>query len=322
MCTTVVYSPKDNYFGRNLDLEYNYNESVTVVPRNYKLNFTSGKCISSHPAIIGMAYVSDGYPLYYDATNEAGLSMAGLNFPGNAFYHENCGSCEGVAAYELILRVLGGCRNLVEAKELLTGICITNEAYSSLLTPTPLHWIVAYKDKSIVVEQTLAGMKIYDNPVGVLTNNPPFEYHLTNLCNYRNVCAEHTDCGFAGGIELEEYSRGMGAIGLPGDWSSASRFVRAVYAKYNSVVDDMTERACVNQFFHILDAVSMKRGLVRLEAGENEITVYSSCCNTDRGVYYYTTYDMRQPVAVDMHREELDGTKLVEYPITEGRGNV
>lgn len=322
MCTAVVYSPKDNYFGRNLDLEYNYQESVTIMPRYFELKLSNGKAIREHFAMIGMAYVNNGYPLYYDAVNEVGVSMAGLNFPGNAFYYESAKEYEGIAAYELIPRVLATCGNLKEAKELLSRIRITNHAYSSQLPPTPLHWSVAYRDKSIVAEQTKDGMKIYDNPVGVLTNNPPFEYHLTNLCNYRNISAESDSCTFADDVELKEYSRGMEAIGLPGDWSSASRFVRAVFAKYNSVVEPMTEEACVNQFFHILDVVSMKRGLVRLENGKNEITLYSSCCNTDKGIYYYVTYDNRHIVAVDMHREELDGAKLAEYSIAEGRGNV
>ena len=86
MCTAAVYQTKDHYFGRNLDLEYSYQESITIAPRNYPFSFRKLPEMKTHYAIIGMAYVLEGYPLYYDATNEKGLSMAGLNFPGSAAY--------------------------------------------------------------------------------------------------------------------------------------------------------------------------------------------------------------------------------------------
>ena len=86
MCTAITYKTKDNYFGRNLDLEYGYNETVTVTPRNYKFLFSNKMEIKQHFAIIGIATVVSNYPLYYDAANEYGLAMAGLNFPDNAYY--------------------------------------------------------------------------------------------------------------------------------------------------------------------------------------------------------------------------------------------
>ena len=86
MCTAAVYKTKDFYFGRTLDYEFSYGDEVTVTPRNYPFHFRNMGDMESHYAMIGMATVADGYPLYYEATNEAGLSMAGLNFPGNAVF--------------------------------------------------------------------------------------------------------------------------------------------------------------------------------------------------------------------------------------------
>ena len=88
MCTAVSYKTKDHYFGRNLDLEYSYHETVTVTPRNKRFVFRHVEDVLRHPAMIGMAYVVDDDPLYYEATNESGLSIAGLNFPGNAQYNK------------------------------------------------------------------------------------------------------------------------------------------------------------------------------------------------------------------------------------------
>ena len=109
----------------------------------------------------------------------------------------------------------------------------------------------------------------------------------------------------------------MGALGLPGDLSSPSRFVRAAFVRANAR-SERTEDANVSQFFHILTSVEQQRGCCELEGGKYEITLYTSCCNADKGIYYYTTYGNHQITAVDMHREDLDGTRLVRYPLVQG----
>jgi choloylglycine hydrolase len=119
-------------------------------------------------------------------------------------------------------------------------------------------------------------------------------------------------------LELKEYSRGMGAMGLPGDWSSQSRFVRAAFVKENSALGN-TETECVAQFFHILDSVAQIKGCCEVERNKYEITIYSSCCNADKGIYYYTTYSNRQITAVNMHLENLDGTDLLCYELIKSQ---
>ena len=106
----------------------------------------------------------------------------------------------------------------------------------------------------------------------------------------------------------------MGAIGLPGDASSMSRFVRATFVKMNSVSGN-SEVESVSQFFHILKSVEMQRGCVQLGKELYDITIYSSCCNTDRGIYYYATYDNSRIYAVDMYKENLQGSTLIGYPL-------
>ena len=88
MCTAATYKTKDFYMGRTLDYEFSYGEQITITPRNYEFDFRFAGKIKSHYALIGMAFVAEGYPLYYDAVNEKGLGMAGLNFVGNAAYEE------------------------------------------------------------------------------------------------------------------------------------------------------------------------------------------------------------------------------------------
>lgn len=314
MCTAVTLKTKDFYFGRTLDYEFSYGEQIVVAPRNFSLPFRHRQPISQHYAIIGMAHVADGYPLYYDAANEKGLAMAGLNFVGNARYRHATQGKDNIAAFEFIPWILAQCATVAEARLLLERINLTDDAFNNQLPPAQLHWIIADQTEAIAVESTADALHIYPNPVGVLTNNPPFAQQMLNLSNYMQLSADVPQNNFAKSLHLPPYSRGMGALGLPGDLSSQSRFVRAAFTKCNCVCDP-SESSSVSQFFHILDTVVQPRGCCRLESGEYEITIYASCCNASRGIYYYVSYENRQIHAVDLHRCNIDGNQLLQFPL-------
>lgn len=320
MCTAATYKTKDFYFGRTLDYEFSYGEKIVITPRNYRFDFEYMGEAKEHLAIIGMAHVSDNYPLYYDGINEAGLGMAGLNFVGNAKYGEDLDDKKNVAQYEFIPWILCQCHSVKAAKELLLDSNITARPFKDFPCAS-LHWIIADKEEAITVECMEDGMHIYENEVGVLTNNPSFDKQMFNLNNYRHLSVKDPEDTFSENISLTRYSRGMGAIGLPGDLSSASRFVRVAFAKLNAVSDD-SEQSSVSQFFHILGSVWQNKGLCEVSPGKFEITIYASCCNADKGIYYYKTYDNHQITAVDMNKENLDQDRLIEYPmINEGSFN-
>lgn len=312
MCTAATYKTKDFYMGRTLDYEFSYGEEITITPRNYPFKFRYTGEDSSHYAIIGMAHVTDDYPLYYDAVNEKGLGMAGLNFVGNAVYGEPVDGSKNVAQFEFIPWILSKCGNLDEARKALSTLNLVGTPYSDNFPVAKLHWIIADKSGAITVESVAEGLKIYDNPVGVLTNNPPFDRQMFMLNNYMHLSPKQPKNMFPENVGLETYSRGMGALGLPGDLSSASRFVRIAFVKTNSISGE-GENDSVGQFFHILGSVDQQRGCCEVAEGKYEITIYTSCWNADKGIYYYTTYTNHQITAVDMHRENLDGTSLVRY---------
>lgn len=316
MCTAATYKTKDFYFGRTLDYEFSYGDEVTITPRKYPFRFLEMGEMKSHFAIIGMACVMEDYPLYYDAVNEKGLGIAGLNFVGNAVYHKREEGKDNIAQFELIPWLLGQCATVQEARKLLDKINITNIPFNEELPLAQLHWILADKEESVVIESIEEGVQVYDNPVGVLTNNPPFPMQMGALRNYMSLTVKPPKNTFAPGLTLEAYSRGMGAIGLPGDLSSQSRFVRVAFTKMNSVSGE-GELESVSQFFHILNSVDQQRGCCQLEDGKCEITIYTSCCNADKGIYYYTAYNNHQITGVDMHRENLDGDRLVRYEAIE-----
>ncbi|MGN1000614.1 MAG: choloylglycine hydrolase [Bacilli bacterium] len=316
MCTAATYKTKDFYFGRTLDYEFSYGDEVTITPRNYPFRFIEKGYINTHYAIIGMAHVIDDYPLYYDAVNEKGLGIAGLNFVGNAVYKDKAEGKDNITQFEFIPWILGQCNTVKEARDLIERMNFLNIPFNDELPLAELHWIISDSEESITVEAVEEGIKIYENPVGVLTNNPPFDKQLFELNNYMYLSTKSPENKFATGLDLKRYSRGMGAIGLPGDLSSQSRFIRVAFTKMNSVSED-GEKESISQFFHILNSVDQQRGCCELENGKYEITLYTSCCNTNKGIYYYTTYDNHQITAVHMHKENLDSNKLIRYQLVK-----
>lgn len=329
MCTAITYYTKNHYFGRNLDFETTFGEQVVLMPRRFGLCY---KCLCNgllssdeHFAMLGMAAVADDYPLYFDAVNEKGLAMAGLHFVGNAYYvppgksvysgNDNCASMEkaDIAPYELIPWLLSQCENVGQAYDLLRQTRLVAVPFNEKFPLSPLHFMIADKERSMVVEPMADGLKMYENPIGVLTNNPPFPFHLANLNNYMNLTPEIPANRFSADLPLQTYSRGMGAIGLPGDVSSASRFVRAAFVRANSICGE-SEKESVNQFFHILGSVEQVRGCVRLDNEQYEITTYSCCCNLEDGIYYYRTYEDFAIQKMDMRKMNLEGKGLI-FPV-------
>lgn len=308
MCTAISWKAQRHYFGRNLDLEGSFGEHIAIVPRHMPLHFSTGETVSNHFAMIGTAHLCGEYPLFYDAANECGLCIAGLNFPENAHYGNR-----GIACYEIALWLLSKYKSAEEAVQCLSekGICGRN---FQTLPVTPLHFMIADANQCFVVEPMADSIHIHENPIGILTNNPPFEFQMMNLNNYRNLTPCEAENRFSEGADLKRYSRGMGAIGLPGDFSSESRFVRAAFVKLHSPISENND-ANLMQFFHILESIAMPMGSVVLENGRMERTIYSVCYDADEGIYYYRTYENSRIHSVELHREPLDSDRLIAYPM-------
>ncbi|RAP54685.1 MAG: choloylglycine hydrolase [Methanosphaera sp. rholeuAM130] len=315
MCTAASFLAEDHYFGRNLDLEYSYNETVVITPREYEFKFKQVDNIKSHHAIIGMAFVVDNYPLYYDACNEKGLAMAGLNFP-SAVYRDSNEEKDNIASFEFIPWILSQCETVADAIELIEKINILNINFSEKLPATGLHWMISDKKNSIVVESNQKGIMIYFNPLGVMTNEPSFDKQAFNIKNYRHLSNKTPENTFSPNLELEVYSRGMGTMGLPGGLDSASRFVKVAFTLQNALKGE-DEEENVNQFFHILGSVYQQKGCCEVAEGKYEYTIYSSCMNTDKGIYYYKTYENTQINAINMYNCDLTDDELVVYPLND-----
>ncbi|MGI6029030.1 MAG: choloylglycine hydrolase [Candidatus Heteroscillospira sp.] len=309
MCTCITVKNGDHYFGRNLDLERRFGEKVVITPRDYEFKLRNGETIRTKYAVIGMAVAAGGYPLYADAANEKGLAMAGLYFPGYAKFFPAEEGRLNLAPFELFPWFLGQYETVAQVRRDAERLNLTDTAFGAGLPVTAMHWMIADGDECIVLEQTEEGLRVYDDPAGVLTNSPPFPHHLTNLSNYANLAPKNGESGFAPGLNLPRYGQGMGAIGLPGDASPMSRFVRSAFNKLNSCWGD-TEDSAVTQFFRVLDSVVMVRGAVVMDSGEYDITTYSCCINAGKGIYYYKTYENSRITAVKMTEKEKSAQNL------------
>lgn len=317
MCTSIVYNAGDSYFGRNLDLEVSFGQEVVITPRDYAFNFRKMPTMNHHYAIIGVALVKDNYPLYFDGVNEEGVGMAGLNFDGPAHFFPVEDDKDNVSPFEFIPYVLGQCKNVEEAKQLMANLNLVNINFSDQLKLSPLHWLIADRSgKSIVVESTATGLHVYDNPVGVLTNNPEFPQQLTNLANYQSVSPAEPTNTLTPGITLNNYSRGIGSHLLPGGMNSESRFVKETFTKMHAPAGK-SERENVTNYFQTLHAVDQQKGLDEVAPDTFEYTIYSDGVNLTTGTLYYTTYENSQINAVAMRNANLNSRDLVVYPMLD-----
>ena len=291
MCTCMSLTAQHHFFGRTLDHDREHTSPVVVMPRHAPVAFRRAGTLCSHPAMIGTAAVIAGFPLFYDATNEHGLSMAGLNFPGLAQYHPPQDGTDNITPFELIPWVLSQCETVQDARRLLSHLTVAAIPFSARLPMTPLHWMLDDRHESVVIESAADGLHVYDNPVRVLTNSPAFPEQMAALDDFRQSDRP-----------------------LPGDYDSTPRFIRAAVVRH-ACASDGDERDAVPHFMHMMAAVSPPRGMVRTDSGRLHFTRYTSCCDADTGVYYVSSYLDPAVRCASMHRVQLDGRELTECPL-------
>lgn len=316
MCTAISDNKNGFLFGRTLDLEITYDERVILTPRKKSLDFLHMTPTSKHLAMLGIGIISGDKPLYFEAINEAGVAVAALNFPKSAVYKDILPNTCNLASFEVIPYILAHCNSIASAKDILKDVNITKDSVSATLPTSPLHWIISDRHGSIVLESTADGVRIYDDPFGVLTNEPPFPFHLSNTSSFAALSSAPPENKLAPNIDLPPHSRGAGAFGLPGDFSSPSRFVRAVFMKlHTDKAEGKTD--AVSRFFHIMDSVSVPRGTIKTGDGASVYTVYTSCGDPENMTYYFTTYTSRAIRAITPTHEQMTKDRILSVPISE-----
>lgn len=293
MCTSVRFSDAEGnmYFGRNLDWNCDYGEEVIITPKNYKRTYAFEGEGSAVGDIIGVAIVVNDMPLYFDAANDQGLAIAGLNFPGFAQYEEK--PVEGktnLAAYEFPLWVTSNFTTVDEVEEALKNVAIVAKQVNDVYPVALLHYIIADKTRSIVVEYMADGMHVYHDEVDCLTNQPTFAWQQENLRNYISLTSEFPATVSWDKIDLAPYGSGSGMRGMPGDFYSPSRFVRAAF--FNSHYPEQKgEKDNVTRLFKTLQGSAMIKGGAQMSDGTYEYTMYTGGYSQATKTYYFSTYD-------------------------------
>lgn len=335
MCTAIGWQGKHFMFGRNLDLEYGFRERVTQVARGSLLRFAAMPPARTAYAMLGMAAEDGGFPLFAEAVNERGLCAAGLYFPhsarmraagdiqgaGGAAEEKAAAAGRAVAPHEMVAALLAHCADTRQARAFLQGAEVVSIPYKNYPVPA-LHWLVSDRFGCFVIEPVEGGLRLYDDPAGVLANEPPFPFQMQNLHAYRHLTAAEPACGF--GMPLKALYHGTGGVGLPGDATSPSRFVRAAFYRANSRPfaeagegegrgegedeADVAEQDAA-QMFHMLSAVEMVKGGVLTEEGRPCYTRYACCIDADAGVYYLKRYGSLGAEKFTLHRQGAEEIK-------------
>ena len=315
MCTSVRFSDNNGnmYFGRNLDWTVGYGQKVVLTPRDYNYHSAFlGEMKPKHGAIIGMAIVEENTPLYFDCYNEAGLGIAGLNFPGYAAYApEAIDGKTNIAAYEFPLWATLNFATVDEVEEALKNAAIVAKPINDKFPVSELHFIIGDSKRSIVVEYTDKGMEIFKNDVDVLTNQPGYAWHKENLRNYMNLSPKHPHDIKWGKAEMVPFGSGSMMRGMPGDYYSPSRFVRVAYLNTHYPTKD-TEKDNVIRLFHTLSGVAMIDGAAAMDENSFEKTIYTGGYSSASKTYYYNTYDNPSILRVSMGDYDLDKSELIQ----------
>ncbi|HDR3655849.1 TPA: choloylglycine hydrolase [Bacillus cereus] len=317
MCTSLTLQTKNfqHLFGRTMDFTLDMNQEVIIIPRRYQWNNITGETIRAKKAVVGMGINFGGRVMMADGVNETGMTCATLYFPGFATYSNHIDSNKtNVAPFDFVTWSLTQFNSVEEVRKSIDNIAFIDVPLSVLGITPPLHWILADKSGAcIVLEPTADGIKVYDNPIGVMTNSPEFNWHLQNLRQYIGLKSQPFAPTEWGDVPLSAFGQGSGTMGLPGDFTPPSRFVRAAYGKQN-IQSIENEEEGISAIFHILSNCEVPKGAVITEDGILDNTIYTSAMCMESGTYYYHTYDCRQIIAIHLFHENLDATEIKTYP--------
>jgi choloylglycine hydrolase len=333
-CTGIRLMPKDGsvIYARTLEFPpAMFFSNIIIVPRG--IEFT-GETPTGVPGlkwkakygIVGMD--SMGAPLLTDGLNEAGLGAGAFFHPGFANYQKfeeaNAGRC--LAPHDLITWILSQFATVDEVKASLDQVIVVPVKAPLWGFVAPLHYIVHDKSgKSIVIEYLKGKLTVYDNPLGIITNSPTFDWHLENLRNYVNLSPVEILPREILGMQMSPLGGGSGMHGLPGDFSPPSRFVRATFLTAQSPQTG-TAFEGIRQAFRILNQFDIPKGAHRTVADEAKAmyseTVWTSAADLTNGRYFFHTISNRRVRLVDLKKVNLDGPAIVTISLKVDKEDV
>lgn len=321
MCTSILIQTENKEYitARTLDFHYPLDGAPIFIPRNHTfLSQADGSKWQTKYGFIGAGSEMEGQYSVIDGVNEHGLAVAELYLPGEVQYqpYDDGEGMLNFAAQDFILWLLGNCASIEEIEQQLPKINIVGTPVPILNIVTPLHWIITDdQGRCVVIEPTEKTLHLKENPVKTMTNTPQLEWHIENLRNYLHVRPEQYPAQNFGTFKATPFSQGTGTSGLPGGYTPPERFVRAAFFREHTH-PGKDEQSGVNAAFHILDTVSIPKGIVQTAEGQCDYTqLKSAMCNTTRS-FYFSSYEDHQVVKVALtdHLLATDQPYIFDYP--------
>ncbi|MTD37572.1 linear amide C-N hydrolase [Erwinia sp. CPCC 100877] len=309
MCTgiTVKSTGGNSYWGRTQEFNLTLDYDGGIIPRNYKLKTAAAYFLTNYAA---MGVVLAEQPLLIDGVNERGL-MGGSFYFGHYNRYTTLEKIQAadkipLGGAEFVTYALTNYSSVQELKErvnLDTAIAVMDD-----LVGIPQHYV--FQDitgASVVVEPSIeGGYEIYDNPVGVFTNSPKFDWHLTNLQNYVGLSDYLAQDIQMGDLHIISSGKGSGLRGIPGDFTPQSRFVRAAYLKHFS--DPVEDEQAIAQIFHLLSSFDIPKGVVKVTSDTDvQYTQYTSAYDAQEKKMYLHLYDNRMIQTLSLTEGDLTG---------------
>jgi len=330
-CTGIKLKTKDGktVSGRTLEFGVEVETSLIAVPRNYqfvgKTNNGDGLKYKTKYSMTGIITFNDIN--IADGMNSAGLSCGAFYFPTFAEYtpltKEN--QSKALSPLDFTNWILSQFATVDEVKK-----AIENEEV--VIVPTvlegwgdtapPFHYVVYDKSgKSIVIEPIKGKLVVYDNPIGVITNSPTFDWHMTNLRNYTYLKAENVNSMTIDGVTFKQLGQGSGMFGIPGDFTPPSRFVRATAFIVTALPAKNTFEA-IKDVFHILNNFDIPKGFSREVVDGKVYADYTQLtCARDPFTlkYYYKTYDNQNVKEFDLKSFDPNSKEILIINTNEGK---
>jgi choloylglycine hydrolase len=323
-CTGIRIKPHDGsvIVARTMEFAADLQSNVIVIPRQKQYVGTApGDRSGLHWTSKYAAAGTNGFdmPAVVDGLNEKGLAVAIFYFPDYAKYQKVTKAENALAPWELPTYLLGSCANVKEAVAAARSVRVGEVLQRNLGLVPPCHYMVADAGGQYVVLEYVNGeLNVHDDPLGVITNAPSFDWHLTNLRNYINLSVTNVPPVAISGIKLAGLGQGSGMLGLPGDFTPPSRFIRAV-AFSQSAFPVATAHDGVLQAFHILNQFDIPKGAARgVEQGKMvaDYTLWTSVSDLKNLRYHFRTFDNSRIRMVDLKQMDLNAKEIATFSMS------
>ncbi|AVK63935.1 penicillin acylase [Lactobacillus sp. CBA3606] len=318
MCTSLTYQTTggDQFLARTMDFGFELGGRPVVIPRHHHFtSVTNATGFDAPYSFVGTGRDLNGYVLV-DGVNEFGVSAAALYFSGQAHYAaEPVDAKTNLAPHELVMWLLGNLKRAAELGDRLDELNITEAAAPLLNIVVPLHWIISDRSgATYVLEQEADGIHFMKNPVGVMTNSPDFDWHLKNLSNYVELQPESHVNRQYGDLEVKAFGPGTGALGMPGDYTSPSRFIRTVFMRTHTEAVT-TDAAAVNALSHMLNSVEIPKGVKIKDDGSADYTQYRAYMSMHEPAFYMQPYNDQTITRVALTADLMNAAEPAEFPL-------